>query len=1072
MAGELSFMNEKHKNVENLVLGLQERARELNCIYQVEELVQKLEQNTPAIFSEVVDLIAQAMQYPNLCQTRIIHKNKEYTTKGFVPTQWKISSRLVVQGVQEGTIEVSYTEELPAEDIGPFLKEELKLLQTVTDRIGHNITYHTLKHMMADYETILGENKKPEKDWVIVRDLLLQTDQDLFIRVAHKLLNYLWKERIADAETILHEISSDKMIRDDNRAVGSNVPTKRKLQVDRIKVFNQAFEVAAEHLDQHKLIALIQRWMQEDKANFFIRTLGTLHSTLEDICNDIRRFHQLLNQTNLELSDSLWKSIHIQLIRRILSEQTRFVNVAKVYVKSEDFLKLVPRLIYPPSSHGKLGGKGTGIFLASSILKNFEELKSVKTPRTWYLTSDGLHYLLHYNDIEDLLTQKYKDITQIRQEYPQIIEILKNAVFPPEIVQKLSIALDDLGDVPLIVRSSSLLEDRFGSTFSGKYESFFVANQGTKKERMTELMEAIAEVYASIFSPDAIEYRIERNLQDFHEQMGVLIQEVVGQRIGPYYFPAYAGVAFSKNEFRWSPRIKQEDGLIRLVMGLGTRAVDRIGDDYPILIAPGQPGLKVNVTPDEEIRYSPHQMDVINLEENSFETIDIREFVNQYGEQYPMITKLVSVYENGFIKPASFMETDFRKIDPVVNFEGLVNKTDFVSMVNNLLCRLEEALKVPVDLEFASDGINFYLLQCRAQGYGMESKPIPIPRDLPETSILFNAQKYVTNGYVREISHVVYVDPLEYSRLPNLDDMIQVGRIVSDLNSRLPKKKFILMGPGRWGSRGDVKLGVSITYSDISNTAMLIEMATKKGNYVPDLSFGTHFFQDLVETNIRYLPLYPDDKNVTFNHSFFRESPNILKDLFPEYARFEKVIRVLDIENLRPGHQIEILMNADLDEAVAILSVPSEFQYSHEEESREKDDFARPYPVNHWRWRMSMAKAIARRVDTKTMGVKAMYIFGSTKNANAGPCSDIDLLIHVTGEKAKLERLQKWLAGWSECIDEMNYLRTGYRNCVLLDVHTITDEDIRNKDSYAMKIGAITDAARELPLGDNQQTSD
>nr|MBC8479483.1 pyruvate, phosphate dikinase [FCB group bacterium] len=570
--------NEQQKGVEGLVLSLQERAKELNCIYQIEEVVQKLENDINGIFTEVVTIITQAMQYPNVCQTRIIYKESEYTTPGFQATEWKIASKLFVQGVQEGTVEISYTEELPGEDIGPFLKEELKLLHTITDRLGHNITYHTLKQMMGDFESIRGDAKKADQDWQIVRDLLLQTDKDLFIRVAHKLLNYLWKEGVAEAEDILHEISSDKLIRNDTKATGSNVPSKRKHQVDRIKVFNSTFEVAARHLDQRKLMSLIQRWMQEDKASFFIRTLGTLHSTLDDICNDIRRFHQLLNQTDLELSDSMWKSIHIQLIRRILSEQTRFINVAKIYVKSADFLTLVPRLIYPPSSHGKLGGKGTGLFLASAILRNHPELSDIKTPRTWYLTSDGLHYLLHYNDLEDLLAQKYKDIAQIRQEYPQIIEILKNAVFAPEIVQKLSIALDDLGDGPLIVRSSSLLEDRFGSTFSGKYESFFVANQGTKEERLIALMEAISEVYASIFSPDAIEYRIERDLQDFHEQMGVLIQEVVGTRIGPYFFPAYAGVAFSKNEFRWSPRIKQEDGLIRLVMGLGTRAVDRLGD--------------------------------------------------------------------------------------------------------------------------------------------------------------------------------------------------------------------------------------------------------------------------------------------------------------------------------------------------------------------------------------------------------------------------------------------------------------------------------------------------------------
>ena len=136
-------------------------------------------------------------------------------------------------------------------------------------------------------------------------------------------------------------------------------------------------------------------------------------------------------------------------------------------------------------------------------------------------------------------------------------------------------------------------------------------------------MDAIAEVYASIFGPDPTEYRSERGLLDVHEEMGIMIQEVVGQAVGKYFLPACSGVAFSNNEFRWSARIKREDGLIRLVPGLGTRAVDRVADDYPVLIAPGQPSLRVNVTADEVLRYSPKRIDLINLETNAFETVDV-----------------------------------------------------------------------------------------------------------------------------------------------------------------------------------------------------------------------------------------------------------------------------------------------------------------------------------------------------------------------------------------------------------------------------------------------------------------
>ena len=204
-------------------------------------------------------------------------------------------------------------------------------------------------------------------------------------------------------------------------------------------------------------------------------------------------------------------------------------------------------------------------------------------------------------------------------------------------------ALDDFGTKPLIVRSSSILEDRSGASFTGKYKSLFLANQGNKNERLEALLDAIAEVFASTIGPDPIQYRLERGLIDFHEEMGILIQEVVGKQIGPYYFPAFAGVAFSNNDFRWSSRIRREDGMLRLVPGLGTRAVDRLGDDYPVLIAPGQPGLRVNQRIEDILRYSPQKIDVLNLETNSFETIELRKLLKEFGDEYPAIDKLISV---------------------------------------------------------------------------------------------------------------------------------------------------------------------------------------------------------------------------------------------------------------------------------------------------------------------------------------------------------------------------------------------------------------------------------------------
>ncbi|MCK4373621.1 MAG: pyruvate, phosphate dikinase, partial [candidate division Zixibacteria bacterium] len=348
-------------------------------------------------------------------------------------------------------------------------------------------------------------------------------------------------------------------------------------------------------------------------------------------------------------------------------------------------------------------------------------------------------------------------------------------------------------------------------------------------------------------------------------------------------------------EFRWSPRIRRQDGLVRLVPGMGTRAVDRVGDDYPALLAPGQPGLSVNVGVDEIVRYSPKKIDVINLQTNSFETLDIEAFLKEVGEEIPGLNDIVSIlHEDGVIRPVG-LTTDLSDETSVVTFEGLFRRTPFIKQIQTILRTLEQEIGIPVDIEFGSDGHNLFLLQCRPQSSSDQSAPVPIPRDVPKDRIVFSANRFVSNGNVPDITHIVYVVGSEYEKLASRSEMVSVGRAVGKLNKLLPKRKFILMGPGRWGSRGDIKLGVNVTYSDINNTAVLIEVARKKGDYVPDLSFGTHFFQDLVEANIRYLPLYPDDTGIVFDEQFLDRSHNILADILPEFAWLSDTVRVIDV---------------------------------------------------------------------------------------------------------------------------------------------------------------------------------
>jgi pyruvate,water dikinase len=908
-------MSEQTKPIDRLLYDLRERAKELNCLYEVQELLSTAGITTDKICQGIIEVIPPGWQYPDVCQAEIVYYGQRYQSEGFKESPWVMDARIVVQDEVAGKISVYYTEERPSSDEGPFLKEERKLINTIAEQLGFYFLHEQLKQ-------VFQEQLKFEDEWLVILDLLKRTDPDLLMRLTRKMINYLGLSGIIEVEKILEQsnLSYGK-----NNTLQNNYPDTNLFGGTLLHVSDQIFAIASKHLSRDEILDHIQKWSREDRFSFLFNVLINPGSSLAEISTAIERYHLLVKQ-GVELTESREKWFRVALIRRILSDQPHFMNLAQHYIEIDDFNEYLQKNIYSINSYGKLGGKSSGLFLATQILRKLSLdnalLADIKTPKTWYLTSDSVHYFMSFNDLEDLVEQKYRDLNQIRQEYPFIIHVFRNSPLPPEIIKGLSMALDDFGDVPLIVRSSSLLEDQVGASFAGKYKSLFIANKGTKEERLTALMEAVKEVFASMFGPDPIEYRIEHGLIDYHEAMGILIQEVVGNQVGKYYLPAFAGVAFSNNEYRWSSRIKHEDGLVRLVPGLGTRAVDRVSDDYPVLIAPGQPNLRANTTPDEIFRYSPKKVDLINLEERTFETIDIYTLLKETGSELPLCKEIISRMDQGKVQPqGSFLES-FEMDNFVVTFDGLLSNSSFLEQLRAIMKVLQEALGNPIDIEFAHDGKDFYLLQCRSQSRSTESIPGDIPRTISPEKILFTANRYISNGMISDISYVVYVDPQSYAELELHKDYIAVGRAIGKLNKKLPRRCFILMGPGRWGSRGDIQLGVSVTYSDINNSAMLIEIAQKQKEYMPEPSFGTHFFQDLVEASIRYLPLYPNDPDIIFNEEFFHTRKNLLPELVPEFSQLTDVIKVICIPEEANGQLLQISMNAELAQAIAILTEP------------------------------------------------------------------------------------------------------------------------------------------------------
>ncbi|MBU1240480.1 nucleotidyltransferase domain-containing protein [Myxococcota bacterium] len=1051
-------MKQTHHELSLLLSNLKERAKELNCLYEVETILQDRIMDEKAIFGRICDAIPAGWQFPEICRARISFGDVVVTSPSFVKTKWTQKTSIIVDNVVEGTLEIFYLKEQIGVNGEVFLPEELKLLNAIAERIGRFVAFARLKETIGVLEQAKDKDHSPaSKDWKVVLELLQSTDLSLYLSISRKMMNYLCWIGIQEAKDLLGRFSEEE-----EQGLGgqhSNSPIVKQEITSIITVSQLTFQIAERSLSASEITNRIKMWIKEDKISYLVSTLEDYGSSLTDIQNAITRYYF---QEKLELPEYITTNINVLAIYRLLTDQLEFINIAKNFVEVTDFYELIKNVVYPDNGRGKLGGKSSGIFLAQSIIRKSQELKEladwVKIPRSWYVTSDVMQRFLQYNNLMEVFDQKYKSIEQVREEYPNIVQIFKNSHFPPEIVKGLSLVIEAVGTKPIIVRSSSLLEDRVGAAFSGKYKSLFLANQGTKRERLNALKDAIAEIYASTFNADPIEYRKERGFLDFREEMAIIIMEVVGTRIGDYFMPAFAGVAFSDNHQRWSPRIRRTDGLVRLVPGLGTRAVDRVSDDYPVLIAPGQPDLRVNISLEEIVHYAPAKIDLINMRTNSFETHDIQEVLRECGENYPGVSNLISVRDGDTIKTKALINTDFVNDEIILTFDKLFKQTDFLPKIKSLLELLREKMGTAVDIEFAHDGEDFYLLQCRSQNNSGDNSPAPIPQDIQQSSIVFSASKYVTNGLLTNISHVVYVSPEGYSDMTTVEDLKTIGRIVSSLNKILPKKRFILMGPGRWGSRGDIKLGVSVGYSDINNTSLLIEIARKKGNYTPDLSFGTHFFQDLVEAEIKYLPLYPDEEGNILNDVFLTRSENILPRLLPEFSRFKDVVKVVDIKAQTVDKTLTIAMNGELNKALAYLSskpatLSSSSMVFHEDDQS----------TNHWKWRMNAAEQIGRSLPYDAFGVEQCYVFGSTSNGSAGASSDIDLLIHFRGTDAQRINLDHWFEGWSKSLAYFNYLKTGYKNDNLLDCHFVTDDDIRDKSVWAVKIDAVTDAARPLP---------
>ncbi|MBN2019202.1 MAG: PEP/pyruvate-binding domain-containing protein [Sedimentisphaerales bacterium] len=584
------------------------------------------------------------------------------------------------------------------------------------------------------------------------------------------------------------------------------------------------------------------------------------------------------------------------LCRVMIGREKRILALAKKYFTLDDLLNIKDRLI----GTGFIGGKAVGMLLANRIVSSDDSpaLTGRLEPHdSFYVGSDVFYSYIVENDWWKPLMEH-----KTRQGYFKVASELRERLlkgrFPDQIREQFQQMLEYFGQSPIIVRSSSLLEDAFGNAFAGKYVSLFCANQGSPEQRSANFEDAVRQVYASTMGEDALIYRLQRGLDKQDEQMALLVQRVSGSYRNSYFFPDLAGVALSYNTFVWNPNLDPKAGMLRLVVGLGTRAVGRVEDDYPQTIALDAPLLRPLDNMEDVRRFSQHYVDLLDIRENRLDSLPIQELL---GKNINLQIDLLAVPDHELNEKSKHLKLDRQKYW-ILTFEKLLKETDFVPSMQKILKRLESAYHYPVDVEFTVNftgeaGLMLNLLQCRPLQTKGRRPAVTVPETIDQARVLFSCTGYFMGGSISvDIKRIVFVDPIKYEALP-IRQKYDVARAIGSLNKQITNREdagLLLLGPGRWGTTTP-SLGVPVSFSEINNVSVLGELACEGTNLVPDLSFGTHFFQDLVETDIFYVAIFPGRKGFSFNEQWFASQPNHLERLLPEKAKYADVIKVIDL---------------------------------------------------------------------------------------------------------------------------------------------------------------------------------
>ena len=598
------------------------------------------------------------------------------------------------------------------------------------------------------------------------------------------------------------------------------------------------------------------------KSSRFYQTLGQAQrSSDEQITDSWDRFFyrtKILYENNADITTECNRMCDIMMTR-----DSKMREMVKKNFTPEDYFAVRDHMI----GTGMIGGKACGMLLARAIIRNREPdiSENLEPHDSFYAGSDLYYTYIVDNNLWDLRIRQRTDegYFTLADEFAGKI---MDGEFSSTMREQFVRIINYYGQDPYIIRSSSILEDGFGNAFAGKYESVFCVNRGTPEERLQEFERAIKTVYASSMSLSALDYRKRRGLDKRDEQMALLIQRVSGSYYGSYYMPCAAGVGYSYSPYRVMKDSDPAQGMLRLVMGLGTSAVDRTEGSYPRIVNLDMPEKSSYSSSADKHKFSQGKAEVINMASRTLEKLAYDKLENDIPKYLENV-----LLEHDYEAESRLREMGRPRQIKFISCKGLVANKTLMDQMRRLLKCIQDEYAYPVDTEFTiniSDNGEYSidLLQCRPLQVQKTSGGTVIPEGINEENILLES-KGSSMGLSKagELDVIVYVDPVKYYEMP-YKDKPEVARLIGNLNwhYRDLGKHMMLIVPGRVGTTSP-ELGVPTTFADISAFEIICEMEESRAGYNPELSYGSHIFQDLVEAEILYTAVFNNQKTVHFH---------------------------------------------------------------------------------------------------------------------------------------------------------------------------------------------------------------